>query len=116
MTTTIVCAGSGTATPRAPVAADAGELPAGDRPVTAAVADGLAVPLATGPEPPQPASPSNTTPAARPAAPIRTRDRTPRRAWPGRLGRTDSPPWAESVCVFKLSRTMPSLPSLRPLL
>ena len=113
MTTTTVCAGSGIATRLLPVAADAEAPPAENRPVTADVADGLAVPLATGPEPPQPTIPSNTTPAARLATPIRTRDRPPNLAWPGRLGRIDSPPWAWPGGVFELSRVTLSLPSLR---
>src|SRR5438045_6796616 len=68
-------------------------------PVTAEVADELAGLLATGPEPPQPASPSKTTAAIRLTAPIWPRD-----AEPGRR------PRAGPACLFQLSRSIRSLP------
>jgi hypothetical protein len=110
MTTTTVCAGSGTAAGPALVAEDAGALPGEGCLPTAVVAGAELIwpdGLLAGPEPPQPAS--STTPANTLAAPTRARPAAPARARPGGPGSLGRRPCARLSRAFKLSRAIMSL-------
>ena len=105
MTTTTVCAGSGTAPGRAPVA-DGEALPAAGRPVPADVADAdpawPAGPPGAGPEPLQLASASNATPTNTLAALALDRRAAPARSRPDRSVRACSQPDLRLNSAFTL--------------